>query len=41
MKTYKIELEVDAEWLEVIQNVTNVDYLEEGEVLVWNKVEEL
>ena len=41
MKTYKIELEVDAEWLAAIQNVTNVDYLEEGEVLVWTKVEEL
>lgn len=41
MKTYKIELEVDAEWLSVIQNVTDVSYTEEGEVLRWIKVEEL
>lgn len=41
MKTYKIELEVDAEWLTVIQNVTDVSYVEEGEVLRWISVEEL
>ncbi len=41
MDIYKIELKLDAEWLQVIQNVTNVDYLEEGEVLEWLSVEKL
>jgi len=39
--TYKISLKVDAEWLEAIRKMTDVDYLEEGEVLEWLEVTEV
>lgn len=38
-KIYKVELEIDAEWLEVVQNVTADVY--DGEVVRWIKIEEL
>lgn len=39
MKTYKISLIVDSEWLEVLQNVTKDVY--DGETLQWVSLEEV
>ena len=38
---YRIELVVDAGWLVAIQDLTNVDYLEKGEILSWTKLERI
>jgi hypothetical protein len=39
VKTYKISLIVDSEWLEVLQNVTKDVY--DGETLQWVSLEEV
>ena len=39
MKTYQISLIVDAEWLEVLQNVTKDVY--DGETLRWVSTKEV
>jgi hypothetical protein len=40
MKTYKITLLVDQAWFHAISEVTDVAYVEEGEVCEWLSVEE-
>jgi hypothetical protein len=40
MKTYKITLLVDQEWLHAIADATDVAYVQEGEVCEWLSVEE-
>lgn len=40
-EVFRIELVVDAGWLVAIQDLTNVDYLEKGEVLSWAKIEKI
>jgi len=39
MTTYSIALEVDEEWLRVIQDLTSEVY--DGEVCNWKKIEEI
>lgn len=40
MKTYKITMLVDQEWLWAIADATDKSYVEDGEVCEWLSVEE-